>query len=116
MLHLYGTADDRRPPGARAEGARGMDCNYDALIVGGGFYGCEMAVRLRQRLPRVLLVEGDAQLLGRASYHNQARIHNGYHYPRSLLTALRSRLSYARFKTDYADCVADQFEKYYAIP
>ena len=30
----------------------------------------------------------DADLMQRASYANQARVHNGYHYPRSLLTAL----------------------------
>src|SRR5438128_7348182 len=64
---------------------------------------------------RVTLVEREPRLLGRASLRNQARVHNGYHYPRSILTSLRSRLNYARFLDEYEDCVYDAFTHYYAI-
>ncbi len=64
---------------------------------------------------RVVLAERGSELLGRASLRNQARVHNGYHYPRSLLTSLRSRLNYARFLEEYADCVDDSFPHYYAV-
>lgn len=87
----------------------------DALVVGGGFYGCALALELRRLFPRVLLVEKEAALLKRASYNNQARIHQGYHYPRSILTSLRSRVNFARFVSEYRDCVYSSFEKYYAI-
>lgn len=87
----------------------------DALIVGGGFYGARLALMLRATGRSVLLVEREAQLLDRASLRNQARVHNGYHYPRSLLTSLRSRLNYARFLDEYADCVDRSFPHYYAI-
>src|SRR6478672_6274053 len=70
---------------------------------------------LRERGGRVLLVERESRLLGRASLRNQARVHNGYHYPRSLLTSLRSRLNYARFLAEYADCVDESFPHYYAV-
>ena len=40
----------------------------------------------------------------RASQVNQARVHNGYHYPRSLTTALSSVKYYERFTRDHADC------------
>ena len=70
---------------------------------------------LRATQRRVLLVEREAQLLARASLRNQARVHNGYHYPRSLLTSLRSRLNYARFLAEYGDCVDQSFPHYYAI-
>lgn len=53
--------------------------------------------------------------MSRASYNNQARIHNGYHYPRSVLTALRSRQSFPRFIKDFPDCVCDDFDKYYMV-
>ena len=53
--------------------------------------------------------------MSRASYTNQARIHNGYHYPRSILTAMRSRISFPRFVKDFPECVVNDFEKYYAI-
>ena len=90
--------------------------DYDAIIVGGGFFGCCVALHLKQtRCPRVVIVERDDELLTRASYANQARIHNGYHYPRSFLTALRCRVNFPRFLADYPGCVHDSFEKYYAI-
>src|SRR4051812_47042389 len=63
----------------------------------------------------VLLVEREAGLLSRASLRNQARVHQGYHYPRSVLTALRSRVNYTRFVDEYADCVDETFAHYYAI-
>ena len=86
------------------------------LVVGGGFFGCSLAVHLRDAGGgEVVLVEVGADLLQRASYTNQARVHNGYHYPRSLLTALRSRVNYPRFLARFAHCVDESFAKYYAI-
>src|SRR5215813_1419878 len=70
---------------------------------------------LRKTGRSVVLVEREPALLSRASLRNQARVHNGYHYPRSLLTALRSRLNYGRFLDEYADCVDRSFPHYYAI-
>src|SRR3954447_20816416 len=64
---------------------------------------------------RVVLAERGNELLARASLRNQARVHNGYHYPRSILTSLRSRLNYARFVDEYADCIDRSFPHYYAI-
>lgn len=87
----------------------------DAVVVGGGFYGARLALMLGELGKRVLLVEREAELLGRASLRNQARVHNGYHYPRSILTSLRSRLNYARFVDEYADCVDRTFPHYYAV-
>jgi glycine/D-amino acid oxidase-like deaminating enzyme len=87
---------------------------YDAIVVGGGFYGARLALHLRRRGLRVLLVEREARLLERASLRNQARVHNGYHYPRSVLTSLRSRFNYARFLQDYAECADRSFAHYYA--
>lgn len=88
---------------------------FDAVVVGGGFYGARLAVMLRKTGRRVLLVEREPALLSRASLRNQARVHNGYHYPRSLLTALRSRLNYDRFLAEYEECVDRSFPHYYAI-
>src|SRR5262245_36587701 len=87
---------------------------YDVIIVGGGIYGCFIALRLAQGR-RVMLIERESQLLGRASYHNQARVHGGYHYPRSLLTALRSRANAPRFLHHFKNAIRADFEHYYAI-
>lgn len=89
----------------------------DAVIIGGGFYGASIAIYLaKQRgLKRIVLVERESALLTRASYNNQARIHNGYHYPRSFTTAYRSSINLPRFVKDWPDAVKQDFTKLYAI-
>ncbi len=88
---------------------------WDNLIVGGGFFGLYLAEHLAGRGESVLVCERAAEVMGRASYNNQARVHNGYHYPRSLLTAVRSHVNYPRFVAEFADCIDESFAKYYAI-
>ncbi len=91
--------------------------DYDAAIVGGGFYGAAIAIYLaKQRgFKRIVLVEREPALMLRASYNNQARIHNGYHYPRSFTTAYRSRVNLPRFLEDWPQAVKRDFTKLYAI-
>ena len=89
--------------------------HFDSTIIGGGFYGARLALALRAEGESVLLLEREPTLLGRASLINQARVHQGYHYPRSILTAVRSRQNYDRFRTEYADSVFEAFDHYYAI-
>lgn len=93
-----------------------VECShYDAVVIGGGFFGCTVSLYLKKYLKSVLLLEKESQLFQRSSYVNQARVHNGYHYPRSLLTALRSQGNFDNFVNDYQDCVVSDFENYYAI-
>lgn len=89
--------------------------HYSVAVIGGGFYGCAIAHHLRRYVPRVIVLEKNADIMQRASLNNQARVHNGYHYPRSLLTAMRSRLHFPRFVREYGFCIDDRFEKYYAV-
>lgn len=93
------------------------DSTVDAIIIGGGFYGAAIAIYLaKQRgLKRIVLVERESALLTRASYNNQARVHNGYHYPRSFTTAYRSRVNLPRFVHDWPEAVKQDFTKLYAI-
>ena len=65
---------------------------------------------------KVILSEKETDFMQRASYVNQARVHNGYHYPRSVLTALRSRISFPRFYAEFKECIDNTFDKYYMIP
>jgi len=88
----------------------------DALIVGGGAFGAWLALLLRRDHGcKVVLLEREQELCRRASYNNQARVHNGYHYPRSILTGLRSRVNSARFLVEFADCIDSGFQMYYGI-
>lgn len=91
--------------------------SQDAVVVGGGFYGAAIAVYLaKQRgLKRIVLVERESALLMRASYNNQARVHNGYHYPRSFTTAYRSRVNLPTFVRDWPEAIKQDFTKLYAI-
>lgn len=91
------------------------DSQTDALIVGGGFFGATIAAHLARAGDRVTLVERSGELLTRASYVNQARVHAGYHYPRSVMTALRSSANFQRFTEDYPECIDDSFTMIYAI-
>lgn len=87
----------------------------DTLTIGGGFYGLYVSEHLARKGGAVLVCEQDADLLRRASFNNQARVHNGYHYPRSLVTAHRSRVNFPRFVDEFAACVPPASPTYYAV-
>ena len=90
---------------------------WDAVVVGGGFYGTALALYLRQQRKRgrVLLIEQADRLFAHASYNNQARVHGGYHYPRSFTTAYRSRVNLPRFLADFGGAVRTDLTAIYAI-
>jgi glycine/D-amino acid oxidase-like deaminating enzyme len=94
-----------------------MSKSYDAVIIGGGFYGLRLAQYLREELGAkdVLVIEKEPTVMSHASYNNQARVHNGYHYPRSILTALRSRVNLPIFTNEYESAIVRDFDKYYGI-
>ena len=50
----------------------------------------------------------------RATYINQARVHMGYHYPRSYSTAIKSARYFERFCKDYGFCLRTDFDQIYA--
>lgn len=88
---------------------------YDVIIIGGGFYGCMIALHLSKTYKKVLIIEKEPEILLKASANNQARVHNGYHYPRNYLTALSSHKNYARFIADFQPTVSDKYRMVYAI-
>lgn len=88
---------------------------HPIVIAGGGFFGCSIAMMLHRRGWNPIVVEEAGDLLTKASRVNQARVHGGYHYPRSLMTAYRSRQNYEKFRQHYRDAIVDQFTKVYAV-
>jgi len=86
------------------------------LVIGGGFFGLTIAAHCARAGRSVVLAERADELMTLASYNNQARVHNGYHYPRSVLTALRSRVNFPQFVTSYENCIVSDFTKIYAVP
>lgn len=88
--------------------------NYDKIIIGAGLYGLYSAERCGRRGERILVLECDDGAFKRATFINQARVHMGYHYPRSYSTAIKSAGYFKRFNEDYGFCVNKDFRKVYA--
>ena len=89
--------------------------HFDVCVIGGGIFGVYSALYLSTKGYRVLLLEKEKQLLSKASIVNQARLHAGYHYPRSIATAVMSDENKKRFQSDHKAFINKQFAKYYAI-
>ncbi len=87
------------------------------MIIGAGIYGCYAALKLAQdnRDCRILLVDAEDVCMERATYANQARVHMGYHYPRSIATAIKTASYFRRFTEEYAFCLKSNFDQIYAI-
>ncbi len=79
------------------------DIVFDRVVVGGGLFGAFAGLTLARQGFSVCLIEQGHQLLNRASYVNQARLHTGLHYPRSLVTARETMLNYQKFRLLYPE-------------
>lgn len=88
---------------------------FDFVVVGGGIFGCYAALHLAGRGAKVAILEKEARLFQKASLVNQARLHSGYHYPRSVATAAMSDEHKTRFTEEHRAFVNQTFEKFYAI-
>lgn len=91
-----------------------MDRNFDKIIIGAGLYGLYAAKKCGDRGEKILVLEYDDAPFQRATYINQARVHMGYHYPRSLTTAVKSAGYFKRFVEDFGFCIHDTFDQVYA--
>ena len=88
---------------------------YDKIIIGAGLYGLYSALYCGKKGEKILVLEKELEPFTRATYINQARVHMGYHYPRSFSTAIKSRNYFDRFCKDYGFCIHKDFDKIYAI-
>ena len=88
--------------------------NYDKIIIGAGIFGLYAAVKSVAKGEKVLILEYDAAPFKRASWINQARIHGGYHYPRSHSTAKTIACYFKRFAEDYNFSILRDFKQIYA--
>jgi len=88
---------------------------YDRIIIGAGIYGLYAAYKSGQAGYKTLLLEADNSAGSRGTYVNQARLHSGYHYPRSRDTAEKSRDYFFRFMNDFSSAIYTDFTQLYAI-
>ncbi|WP_187431077.1 hypothetical protein ROLI_046050 (plasmid) [Roseobacter fucihabitans] len=93
----------------------GAQDEADIVIVGGGFFGCCLALFLRSVVARVVVIEAAPDIMSRASRVNQARVHTGYHYPRNMLTAVKSMVLHKRFMRDFPEAIITDLCSLYAV-
>ena len=91
-----------------------MADKYDKIILGAGLYGLYSALHCGKKGQKILVLECDKSAFGRATYINQARVHQGYHYPRSVSTAMKSAGYFERFNRDFDFCLNRSFKQIYA--
>jgi 2-polyprenyl-6-methoxyphenol hydroxylase-like FAD-dependent oxidoreductase len=89
--------------------------HVDRLIIGAGIFGLYAALMSAKKGYTVRVLEKANAPFQKASHRNQARIHRGYHYPRSLATALGTLEYVERFITDFDFAVDRNLEQIYAI-
>ena len=87
---------------------------YDKIIIGAGLYGLYAAAFCGKKGEHVLVLEKEPDAFMRATYVNQARVHLGYHYPRSLSTAVSTVRYFDRFVSEYPECIKRDFRQVYA--
>lgn len=89
--------------------------SYDKIIIGAGIYGLYAAIYSAQkRNESILVIEREASAFMRATYINQARVHMGYHYPRSYSTAVKSAKYFEKFVQDFPESIEQSFNQIYA--
>lgn len=87
---------------------------YDKIIIGAGLYGLYAGLISGQKNEKVLILEKDDKACSRATYVNQARVHLGYHYPRSISTALSTAKYFDKFISQFPECIENNFKQIYA--
>jgi hypothetical protein len=85
------------------------------LIIGAGWYGCHLAMRLLSLGLEVRIIDRLDQLFQAASRFNQNRLHYGMHYPRSAKTRMQSRRGFHMFMKEYAFLTEATKYNYYAV-
>lgn len=85
-------------------------------VVGGGLFGSTAALFLDRAGHDVHLFEAQKALMQGATADTYARLHRGYHYPRSKETGRESRDAEASFRAEYGPSVIDGGKQFYVVP
>lgn len=85
------------------------------VIVGGGLFGMYIARSLLNKNYKVTLIEQSNKLYNVASRVNQARLHLGFHYPRSPETVKLCKSGYQSFSNEFEETINSSFKQIYMI-
>tara|TARA_B110000483_G_scaffold202416_1_gene244050 strand:+ start:437 stop:1543 length:1107 start_codon:yes stop_codon:yes gene_type:complete len=87
----------------------------NVAVVGCGIFGAMTAIRLAESGLKVTIYDSSQMALQGASLNNQNRLHLGFHYPRDDETAAQCIKGFEAFKSEFPECILDNFENAYFI-
>lgn len=85
------------------------------IIVGGGWYGCHIAIALKKLNYEVVILEQNDEILSQISGNFGIRIHAGPHYPRSKKTRESCQNAFHQFIAAYPELVVQHDYSRYAL-
>jgi hypothetical protein len=84
-------------------------------IIGAGWYGCYLGWLCKNRGIDYVIYEKNNEIFKGASFYNQNRLHQGYHYPRDFETRHDSRTGFYKFLDFFQDLTCTVENNIYAI-
>ena len=84
-------------------------------IIGAGWYGCYLGWLCKKRDIEYVIYEKDDQIFNGASFYNQNRLHQGFHYPRDFETRQDSHKGFYKFLEVFKDLTCTIDNNIYAI-
>lgn len=85
-------------------------------VIWAGVFGSEISCQLAQNGHNVTLFEKESEILfGGGTPNSVMRLHMGFHYPRSVETAIQSKQGFNNFLRRFPDSVDLDFENFYAL-
>ncbi len=84
-------------------------------IIGGGWYGCHLALALKKAGHKVTIFEKNKDILNEVSGNFGIRLHKGPHYPRSPATRESCHQAFDEFCNTYPDFVVHHEYSIYAL-
>lgn len=84
-------------------------------VIGSGFFGLSIANFFEERKASVDIFESKDIPFSGASFYNQCRIHQGFHYPRSAYTIYQSIMGFEKFIREYSPAVGKVKKNWYLV-
>ena len=84
-------------------------------VIGGGIFGLTAAIYLSKFSSEIKIFDKNQTILNGATRFNHNRHHFGYHYPRSIDTAVQCINARKDFDKFYRNSIDYSFKNFYAI-
>lgn len=84
-------------------------------VIGAGIFGCNVALVVANAGYDVVVFDRLPDIIMGTSNNNTNRVHQGFHYPRDIQTAIECRDNYCRFETEFREALLDNYPNIYCI-